>query len=108
MSQHTILECEQLRAEAQEVRAKAIGTSIAAALTFCRVAENEARWHSPEKALASLKRVRQFIQVAQHHIEEPHHVARAVAVKLQDALDQLKTRAEEAAEFVAMCSGSRP
>ena len=100
MAQFIILECERLRGEAQQVRTTAMRSSIAAALTFCSVAENEARWHSRAKALSSLERIRKFIGVTQRHIDDSHHVVRGAAIELQDALDRLKTRADEASQLV--------
>ncbi len=104
MVQFIILECERLRIDAHRMRVMTIQTSIAATLTFCRVAENEARWHSQSQALASLERIRQFIRTLQQHIDDPHHVARGIAIELQNALEVLKTRADEARELI----GSRP
>jgi hypothetical protein len=103
-----ILECERLRGEAQQVRTAAMRSSIAAALTFCSVAENEARWHSRAKALSSLERIGKFIRVAQWHIDDPHHVVRGAAIELQNALDRLKTRMGEASQLVTRRPASPP
>lgn len=103
-----ILECERLRGKAQQARTRAMRSSIAAALTFCRVAENEARWGSEAKALAFLDKVRKFIRVTQRHIDDPHHVVRGAAIELQNALDRLKTRTEEASQLVRRRPASPP
>jgi hypothetical protein len=104
MAQFTILECERLRGEAQKARVTAIRTSIATAFTFCHVGENERQWHSQARAFASLERIRQFIRNLQQRIDDPHHLTRGAAIELQHALEELKTRADEASQFV----GSRP
>jgi len=93
MSQLTIAECEHLRSEAQEMRVSAIRTRIAAAITFCDVAESQARWYPPAHARASLERIWHSIGELQQHIDDPRHVAPNIATNLRQNLESVRTRA---------------